>query len=112
MNIFKRNKTDQQEYLDSLYEDRYILDEIISEHKRNRKTLLDLLRDIVRHTKPDIDYDWSVSKASFNDLHLCWYWYRGDTHIVGYYKNNRIPDDIAQDLYKLYRIVWDGRTEV
>ena len=112
MMIFKRKKTKQEKYLDSLYEDRLILDEMITEHKRDRQTLLNLLRDIVRHNKPEINFDWSTSKASFNDLHLCWYGYRGDTHIVGYYKNNRIPDDIAQDIYKLYRIVWDGRTEV
>lgn len=110
--IFKRKKTKQEEYLNSLYEDRHILNEMIEEHKRDRQTLLNLLRDMVRHNKPEVNYDWTVSKASFNDLHLCWYWYRGDTHIVGYYKNNRIPADMAQDLYKLYRIVWDGRTEV
>ena len=110
--FFKRKKKDQQEYFDNLYEDRYILDEMIEEHKRNRKTMLDLLRDIVRHTKPDVVYDWSISRATFNDLRLVWYGPKKETQVQGYYKDNSIPDDMAEDLYKLYRMVWCGGTEV
>lgn len=109
---FKRKKTDQQEYFDSLYEDRYILDEMITEHKKNRKTLLDLLRDIVRHTKPVTDYSYDINNVKFDGLHIYWYLVCGERHIHALYKNHDIPDDMAEDLYKLYRMVWCGVVEV
>lgn len=109
--IFKRKKTKQEQFLDELYWDKHILKEMITEHKRNRKTLLDLLRDMVRHTKPTVDYGWQVSNARFEDLLLTWYWSGGSCIVRATYKCNNIPDDMAEDLYKLYKLIWDGGTE-
>ena len=111
--FFKRKKKDlQQVFIEDLYKDSLYLHEMITEHKRNRRTLLDLLRDIVRHTKPDVDYYWQVSSAVFNDLVLTWYWSGGSCIVSATYKGNNIPEDIAEDLYKLYRMVWCGDVEV
>jgi hypothetical protein len=112
--IFKRKKTKQEQFLDELYWDSVILKEMITEHKRNRKTLLDLLRDTVRHTKPKIEYDWQASSAVFEDLSIFWCWLPlGGKYVASAtYKGNKIPDDMAEDLYKLYKLIWDGGTEV
>ena len=110
--FFKRKKTKQEQFLDELYWDSIILKEMIDSYKKDRKLLLSLLRDRVRHTKPVTDYDWQISNAKFEDLSLTWYWSGGSCIVIATYKGNNIPDDIAEDLYKLYRIVWCGDTEV
>ena len=110
--LFKRKKTKQEQFLDELYWDSIILKEMIGSYKKDRKMLLDLLRDRVRHTKPDVDYDYDVSSAVFDGLHISWCWFSGNIHIQAQYKDHELPNDIASDLYKLYRIVWCGDTEV
>ena len=110
--LFKRKKTKQEQFLDELYWDSRILKEMIGSYKRNRKTLLDLLRDMVRHTKPTEDLGWRVSNARFEDLLLTWYWSGGRCIVRATYKCNNIPDDMAEGLYRLYRMVWCGDTEV
>ena len=109
---FERKKTKQEQFLDELYWDSSILKEMIGSYKKDRKMLLDLLRDRVRHTKPDVDYDYDASSAVFGRLCISWCWLSGDRHIRAQYKDNELPNDIAKDLYRLYRIVWCGDTEV
>ena len=110
--LFKRKKTKQEQFLDELYWDSIILKEMIGTYKKDRKMLLDLLRDRVRHTKPDVDYDYDIISAVFDGLHISWCRLSGDRHIRAQYKDHELPNDIAKDLYRLYRIVWCGDTEV
>lgn len=112
MMLFKRKKTKQEQFLDELYWDSRILKEMIGSYKKDRKMLLDLLRDRIRHTKPDIIYGHDSSSAEFDGLCISWCWLHGDRHIHARYKDHELPDDIAEDLYRLYRIVWCGDTEV
>lgn len=110
--FFKRKKKDlQQVFIEDLYKDSFYLHEMIDSYKKDRKMLLDLLRDRVRHTKPEIDYDFSFSRAGFDELHIYWYRCSGETCIQAYYKTHELPNDIAEDLYKLYRMVWCKDTE-
>ena len=111
--FFKRKKKDlQQVFIEDLYKDSLYLHEMIDSYKKDRKLLLSLLRDRVRHTKPDIAYNYTVSSAEFDGLHIYWYWLCGETHIHALYKDHDLPNDIAEDLYRLYRMVWCGDTEV
>lgn len=111
--FFNRKKKDlQQVFIEDLYKDSLYLHEMIDSYKKDRKVLLDLLRDRVRHTKPVTDYDWQISNAKFEDLSLTWYWSGGSCIVSATYKCNNIPDDMAEDLYRLYRMVWCGDTEV
>jgi hypothetical protein len=107
--FFKKKKelTEQEQYLYQLYKDRHILDEMLAQYKKDRQTLIDMLKDIVRHTKPiDRSTDWQITHKVFDDLHISWYWFQGDQHITASYKGSPIASDIAEDLYNLYRIVW------
>lgn len=111
--FFKRKYKDlQQAFIEDLYKDSLYLHEMIDSYKKDRKILLDLLRDRVRHTKPDLSYEYDVYTAKFDGLHVYWYRLSRETYIHALYKNHELPDDIAEDLYKLYRIVWCGDTEV
>lgn len=111
--FFNRKKKDlQQVFIEDLYKDSLYLHEMIDSYKKDRKILLDLLRDRVRHTKPKVDYDWQISSARFEDLLLNWYWSGGSCIALATYKGNNIPNDMAEDLYKLYRMVWCDDTEV
>lgn len=109
---FKRKKTKQEQFLDELYWDSRILKEMIGSYKKDRKMLLDLLRDRIRHTKPDVIYTPTTGSAEFDGLHIYWCWLSGNIHIQACYKDHELPNDIAEDLYRLYRIVWCGDTEV
>lgn len=104
-----KKKTIQQEYLDSLFEDRIILDEILQEHKRKRKELLSLLRDIVRQNEPIYKYEHFIHSVIFKDV-LRIYWsyslVNGVENIYAYYEDNELPMDIAENLYNLYIAVW------
>lgn len=107
--FFKKKKelTEQEQYLYQLYRDRHILNEMLAQYKVDRQTLIDMLKDIVRHTQPKEDNaDWQISHRSFNDLLISWYWGKGEQHISASYKGRRIASDIAQELYHLYRVVW------
>ena len=110
--LFKRKKTKQEQFLDELYWDSTILKEMIGSYKKDRKMLLDLLRDRVRHTKPDVVHTPITGSAEFDGLHIYWCWFSGNIDIQARYKDNELPNDIAKDLYRLYRIVWCGDTGV
>lgn len=104
-----KKKTVQQEYLDSLFENRIILDEILQEHKHKREMLLSLLRDIVRQNEPIYNYAHSISSVTFKDvLRIRWIYSPINCHknIYACYEDNKLPVDIAENLYKLYRAVW------
>lgn len=111
--FFKRKKKDlQQVFIEDLYKDSLYLHEMINSYKKDRKILLDLLRDRIRHTKPDVTYDYTVSSAEFDGLLIYWCWSGGNRYIHALYKDQDLPEDIAEDLYKLYRMVWCNDTEV
>lgn len=111
--FFKRKYKDlQQVFIEDLYKDSLYLHEMIDSYKKDRKVLLDLLRDRVRHTKPDVTYDYTVSSAGFDGLLIYWCWCSGERQIHALYKDYDLPNDIAEDLYRLYRMVWCGDSEV
>ena len=104
-----KKKTVQQEYLDSLFENRIILDEILQEHKHRRKMLLSLLRELVRQNEPTYSYTPFISCVTFKDvLRIDWAYsfIDGTKNIYAYYEGNELPVDISEDLYKLYIAVW------
>lgn len=104
--LFKRKKTKQEHFLDELYWDSIILKEMIDSYKKDRQKLLNLLRDRVRHTKPNVTHTHITSSAEFDGLHIFWYWCHGEIQIRARYEDNDLPKGIAEDLYSLYRIVW------
>ena len=110
----RKKKTLQQEYLDSLFENRIVLDEILQEHKRKRKELLSLLRDIIRQNEPIYSYEHFINSVIFKDV-LQIYWsyslVNGVKNIYAYYEGNKMPVDIAENLYNLYRAVWRGNDD-
>ena len=108
--FFKKKKelTEQEQYLYKLYKDRHILNEMLAQYKKDRQTLIDMLKDIVRHTEPiDKSTDWQITHKTFNDLLITWYWCNGEQCISADYKGRPIARDIAENLYNLYRIVWE-----
>ena len=107
--IFKKKKelTKQEEYLYQLYKDRLILNEMLTQYKKDRQTLIDMLKDIVRHTKPTVEYSYPATTAFFNGLAIGWHDEGADRFITAYYKGKHIASDIAEDLYNLYRTVWE-----
>lgn len=106
--FFKKKKelTEQEQYLYQLYRDRLILNEMITQYKIDRQTLIDILKDIVRHTEPTVKYSYPTTTAFFNDLAIGWHYEGADKFITAYYKGRHIASDIAEDLYNLYRAVW------
>lgn len=107
--FFKKKKelTEQEQYLYQLYKDRRILNEMLAQYKRDRQTLIDMLKDIVRHTQPTVKYSNPTTTVSFNGLLIAWHWCGGDQYISAKYKNKHIASDIAEDLYHLYRAIWE-----
>lgn len=107
--FFKKKKelTEQEQYLYQLYRDRRILNEMLAQYKRDRQTLIDMLKDIVRHTEPTIKYSNPTTTVSFNGLLISWHWCGGDQYISAEYKGRKIASDIAEDLYHLYVAVWE-----
>ena len=108
--FFKKKKkelTEQEQYLYQLYRDRRMLNEMITQYKVDRQTLIDMLKDIVRHTQPTIKYSYPDTTISFNDLTIYWYYEGVDKRISAYCKGRPLASDIAEDLYNLYRIVWE-----
>lgn len=103
-----KKKTVQQEYLDSLFENRIILDEILQEHKHKREMLLSLLRDIVIQNAPTYSNEPLYSVIFKDVLRIYWTYslIDGIKYVYAYYKGDILPVDIAEDLYKLYRAVW------
>lgn len=104
--LFKRNKTKQEQFLDELYCDSLYLHEMIDSYKKDRQILLNLLRDRVKHTKPDETYNPNVSSADFDGLRIFWYWGYKEICIRARYEDHELPNGIAKDLYRLYRIIW------
>jgi hypothetical protein len=105
--FFKRKKTKQENFLDELYWDSTILKEMIASYKKDRKVLLDLLRDRVRHTKPYFRSNYYCSTVEFAGLSI------GLTRpYTANYDGHELSTSIAEDLYKLYRMVWCNDTEV
>ena len=68
--------------------------------------LIDMLKDIVRHTEPTVKYSYPNTVISFNDLSIYWYYEGADKYISAYYKSRPIARDIAEGLYNLYITVW------
>ena len=106
--FFKRKKKDlQQVFIEDLYKDSLYLHEMIDSYKKDRKVLLDLLRDRVRHTKPYFRSNYYCSTVEFASLRIDL-----ERPYTANYDGHDLPNDIAEDLYKLYRMVWCGDTEV
>lgn len=81
---------------------------IVEDRKQQEREVLQYLKDIVRHNKPRIEFSKPFSRLKhchWSEIYLL--------HDVKYnttegkYKGIELPKETAEELYKLYKLVWE-----
>ena len=98
-------RADVMQYISRNFE---VFKRIVEERKQQEKEVLQFLKDVVRHNKPKTEFS-----QPFPIFHYC-YWSDiylqhdvEDNTTEGKYKGIKLPNETAEELYKLYELVWE-----
>ena len=81
---------------------------IVEDRKQQEKEVLQYLKDVVRHNKPEAKYSQPCpifQHCHWSDLYLFHDMEYNTTK--GNYKGIELPKETAEELYKLYKLVWE-----
>lgn len=98
-------RADVMQYISRNFE---VFKRIVEDRKQQEKEVLQFLKDVVRHNKPRTEFS-----QPFPHFHYCYwsdiYLYHDmeDNTTEGKYKGIELPKETAEELYKLYELVWE-----
>ena len=98
-------RADVMKYISRNFE---VFKRIVEDRKQQEKEVLQYLKDIVRHNKPR-----RIVSTPFPH-YTSFYWAElyiskdnDDGSLTGSYKGIELPKETAEELYKLYELVWE-----